>query len=73
MGYPADFFTVDLNDSSITGATPDSLLSCIVFGLARTAVREVFVGGKQIVSEGQHEAQVEIIEKFTALQAKLWS
>jgi formimidoylglutamate deiminase len=72
-GYAADFFTVDLNDASITGATPDNLLSCIVFGLARTAVREVFVGGKQIVSEGQHEAQPEIVEKFTALQHKLWS
>lgn len=72
-GRAADFFTVDLNDPSIAGATPDDLLSCIVFGLARTAVREVFVGGKQIISEGQHEAQRETIEKFTALQRKLWS
>jgi formimidoylglutamate deiminase len=72
-GYPADFFTVDLNDPSIAGATPDDLLSCIVFGLARTAVREVFVGGKQIISEGQHEAQRETVEKFAALQRRLWS
>jgi formimidoylglutamate deiminase len=72
-GYAADFFTVDLADPSIAGATPDDLLSCIVFGLARTAVREVFVGGKQIISEGQHEAQRETIERFTALQRKLWS
>jgi formimidoylglutamate deiminase len=72
-GFPADFFTVDLNDSSIAGASVDDLLSCIVFGLARTAIREVFVGGKQIVSEGQHDAQPETIENFTALQRKLWS
>jgi formimidoylglutamate deiminase len=72
-GGAADFFTVDLNDVVIAGATPDDLLSSIVFGLARTAIREVFVGGKQIISEGQHLAQPEIVEKFKALQRKLWS
>ena len=70
--FPADFFTVDLNDPSIAGATQDDLLSCIVFGLARSAVREVFVGGKQIVSDGQHKAQPETVEKFAALQRSLW-
>jgi formimidoylglutamate deiminase len=73
VGSPADFFTVDLNDPSIAGATPDDLLACIVFGLSRTAVREVYVGGKRIVTEGQHEAQGEIIERFAALQRVLWS
>jgi formimidoylglutamate deiminase len=72
-GFPADFFTVDLHDPSIAGATPEDLLSCIVFGLARTAIRDVFVGGKQIVSDGQHRAAAEIVEKFTLLQRKLWS
>jgi formimidoylglutamate deiminase len=72
-GHAADFFTVDLDDPSIAGATPEDLLSSIVFGLARTAVREVFVGGKQIISEGQHKAQRETVEKFAALQRRLWS
>jgi formimidoylglutamate deiminase len=72
-GHPADFFTVDLNDASIAGATPETLLACIVFGLARTGVREVFVGGKQIVVEGQHQAQHETAERFIALQRRLWS
>lgn len=53
-GSPADFFTVDLNDLSIAGATSDSLLTNIVFSLSRTAVRDVFVGGKQIVKNGGH-------------------
>jgi formimidoylglutamate deiminase len=72
-GLQADFFTVALDDPSIAGATSDDLLSAIIFGLARTAVRDVFVGGKQIVSCGQHRAQSETIEKFTALQRRLWS
>jgi formimidoylglutamate deiminase len=53
-GSPADFFTVDLDDLSIAGATPDSLLTNIVFSLSRTAVRDVVVGGKQIVDNRRH-------------------
>jgi formimidoylglutamate deiminase len=53
-GSPADFFTVGLDDLSIAGATPDSLLTNIVFSLSRTAVRDVVVGGKQIVENGRH-------------------
>ena len=71
-GRPADFFTVDLDDASIAGASSDDLLACIVFSLARTALREVFVGGRAVVEEGRHRAQVEIVENFAALQLKLW-
>ena len=71
-GRPADFFTVDLDDPSIAGASPDVLLSCLVFSLARTAVREVFVGGQRVVEEGRHRAQGEIVENFITLQSRLW-
>jgi len=53
-GAPADFFTVDLNDPSIAGAPIDDLLANIVFSLARTAVRDVVVGGRRIVEDGNH-------------------
>jgi formimidoylglutamate deiminase len=55
-GAPADFFTVDLNDLSIAGSSPDDLLTNIVFSLARTAVRDVVVAGKRIVEDGKHQA-----------------
>jgi len=55
-GAPADFFTVDLNDLSIAGSSVDDLLTNIVFSLARTAVRDVVVGGKRIVEDGKHQA-----------------
>jgi formimidoylglutamate deiminase len=71
-GRPADFFTVDLNDPSIAGASSDDLLSNIVFSLARTAVKDVFVAGKPIVEGGIHQNRPEIVERFTALQSKLW-
>lgn len=69
----ADFFTVDLNDASIAGASADDLLPNIVFSLSRTAVKDVVVGGKQIVEDGRHGQQEEIVERFKALQNRLWS
>jgi len=73
VGRPADFFTVDLNDPSIAGSTETNLLSGIVFSLSRTAVRDVVVGGKRIVEDGRHPEQDEIVERFKALQKRLWN
>jgi formimidoylglutamate deiminase len=73
VGKPADFFTVDLRDPSVAGASPDDLLANIVFASTRVAVREVVIGGKPIVSEGQHLIQEEVIERFNDLQKRLWS
>lgn len=70
---PADFFTVDLDDPSIAGASEDDLLAAIVFGLSRTAVQDVVVAGRQIVSDGRHKDQDEIVGRFIQLQRKLWS
>ena len=72
-GRPADFFTVALDDPSIAGASPDDLLSSIVFASTRAAVREVVVGGKPIVSEGQHLIQDDVVERFNELQKRLWN
>lgn len=69
----ADFFTVDLDDPSIAGASPDDLLAGVVFSLSKTAVKDVVVGGKQIVQDGRHAQQEEIVERFTKLQKRLWN
>ncbi|HVG31024.1 MAG TPA: formimidoylglutamate deiminase [Pyrinomonadaceae bacterium] len=71
-GLAADFFTVDLDDPSIAGAGAHDLLACVVFSLARAAVREVCVGGRLVVEDGRHPAQGEIVTRFTALQRRLW-
>ena len=63
-GAPADFFTVDLDDPSIAGSSPDDLLANIVFSLSRSAVRDVVVGGKLIVEDGRHRDQEAIIDEF---------
>jgi formimidoylglutamate deiminase len=72
-GGAGDFFTVNLDDPTIAGTSQDDLLPAIVFSASRAAISEVFVGGKQIVSEGRHTDQEEVVAKFKALQRKLWS
>ncbi len=71
-GRLADFFTVDLNDPSIAGAGQESLLTNIVFAAERGAIREVFVGGRQVVQDGRHPLQEEIVAQFSEVQRKLW-
>jgi len=63
-GVPADFFTVDLEDPSIAGASPDNLLANIVFSLSRSAIRDVVVSGKRIVEEGRHTDQEAIVNRY---------
>jgi len=72
VGKPADFFTIDLNDPAIAGASQDDLLASIVFSASRAAIREVVIGGRPIVSEGQHLIQEEVVERFIDLQRRLW-
>lgn len=72
-GRPADFFSVDLNDPSLAGATEESLLSHIVFAMARTAVRDVCVGGEFVIRGGRHAQGQNIVRQFAAVQRELWS
>ena len=72
-GALADFFTVDLNDPFIAGASRDDLLANIVFSMSRSAIKDVVVGGQQIIEGGRHLDQDEITGKFNDLQARLWN
>ncbi|HLH42445.1 MAG TPA: formimidoylglutamate deiminase [Bryobacteraceae bacterium] len=72
-GLAADFFTVALDDLSIAGAGPDSLLAHIVFSAGRSAVRDVFVAGRPVLEDGHHPLRHEIVRRFQDLQRRLWS
>jgi formimidoylglutamate deiminase len=61
LGVPEgvdDYFTVDPRDPALVGSTPN------VFGLTKSAVRDVAVGGEFIVRDGRHPLQDEIIDDF---------
>lgn len=72
IGLAADFFTIDLDDLSIAGAEPASLLNNIVFSLERTAIRDVVVGGEFVVRDRKHVLAGEIVREFADVQRSLW-
>jgi formimidoylglutamate deiminase len=72
-GALADGFTVDLADLSIAGHSPDDLLPILVFSLPRSAIRDVLVGGRRVVSEQQHPLRDEIVARYREVYARVWN
>ena len=75
IGQHADFFTVDLNDFSILGLSEsdldaESIAAQIVFGLSKSAVRDVAVAGRVILCDGQHAEQEAIRSRYRAVQLR---
>lgn len=73
VGLPADLLSFDLDDPSICGAGPDTLLSTLVFSAERTALTDVWANGRKIVSEGRHFAQEAAVSKFREVMDRLWA
>jgi formimidoylglutamate deiminase len=75
-GEPADFLCVDLEDPSVAGASEGDLLPAVVFSAARTAVRDVVVGGDAIVTDGEvspgRTGAREVARDFARTMKKLW-
>jgi formimidoylglutamate deiminase len=71
-GSLADAFTIDLDDISIAGHSPESLLPMLVFAMDRTAIRDVLVGGKWVVRERQHTLHAEIIARYQQVHTRVW-
>lgn len=73
LNSPADFFTIDLDDPSVAGASSNDLLSGVVFSAGRAAIKDVVVAGNRIVEDGKHAAQEDVVLAFASLQKKLWA
>jgi formimidoylglutamate deiminase len=71
-GQLADGFTVELDEVSIAGASAESLLPMMVFSLGRSAIRDVIVDGKMVVTGGQHPLQGEIVAKYLEVHERVW-
>ena len=76
VGKLADFFTVDLNDVSMAGSLAgnpeEDLLPMIVFGLHRSAIADVAVGGRFILRDHRHPLQEEILNEYQEVARKVW-
>lgn len=72
VGRFADGFTVDLNDLSIAGNSAEDLLPIVVFGMNRTALRDVMVGGRMVLQDGSHSLEEEIVARYAEVHRKVW-
>ncbi len=53
-GMRCDLVVLDDDDSKLIGRSGDALLDAAVFATPNRAVRDVFVGGNRVVTEGRH-------------------
>jgi formimidoylglutamate deiminase len=75
-GEPADFVLVDLDDPSLAGAAPDSLLAALVFGGSVRAIRATYVAGEPVVEDGRaapgRAPEERVLSDFRAVMRRLW-
>jgi formimidoylglutamate deiminase len=71
-GQRADLVVIDPDAPNIDPGNPDQLLSSLVFcEHGNNPVRDVFVGGRQVIDNGQHALQVEALHGYRATLADL--
>ncbi len=72
QGWAADLVVLDAAAPSLCGASAESLAAHVVVAGSPRLVRDVYVGGRQVVRAGRHEKQDEILRDFAELQGRLW-
>ncbi|MDH4570284.1 formimidoylglutamate deiminase [Pseudomonas sp. BN414] len=67
VGKRADWLVLDGNDPYLATAEGDALLNRWLFAGGDRQVRDVMVGGKWVVRDGQHAAEVETAKAFAGV------
>ncbi len=65
-GACADFVVLDKDSPALYGRQEDALLDAAVFAGNRNVVSSVWVGGKEVVSEGRHPMRERIFARYKA-------
>lgn len=71
VGKRADFVVLDTDHPLLYERSGDELLDSWIFSGNNNTVRDVYVGGKHIIKDGQHEQQSEIAERFKSTLKRL--
>jgi formimidoylglutamate deiminase len=70
-GTRADFLVLDDQAPELTGATPADVIDRWIFSGNRNLVRDVHVGGHQVVSNGRHRDRDAIAARYRRTLARL--
>lgn len=68
-----DYLLLDGNALALAGVNDATLYDRLVFGGNRSLVKDVFVAGKQVVSEGRHPARKSIAANYSKVLNELLS
>ena len=66
-GCRADWLVLDPHDPSMAGTRVDNVLDRLVFSSARSAIRDVVVGGRRVVQNRRHA-----LEDASAIEFEAW-
>jgi formimidoylglutamate deiminase len=70
-GRRADLVVLNVADPALSGQAADDVLDAAIFGPCRNPVRDVMAGGKWIVRDGRHIAEVEVLARYRAALARV--
>ncbi|MGH6932920.1 MAG: formimidoylglutamate deiminase [Dongiaceae bacterium] len=70
-GYRADLVVLDGEQPNLLGKVGDTLLDAFVFAGNQNPVRDVMVGGKWVVAEGEHMAEHAVLARYRAAMTEL--
>jgi formimidoylglutamate deiminase len=71
VGRRADWLVLDTTHPSMVGGTTESSLDHLVFAGGRAAIRDVMVGGRWVVKDGRHAAEMPLRPEFSELMVRL--
>jgi len=64
VGNAADIVILDLDHPALIGREREDIIDSFIFAGGNAAVRDVFVSGRQVVSEGHHIDETSAYERF---------
>jgi formimidoylglutamate deiminase len=70
-GERADFVVIDADAPFVCGRRPEVLLDAIVFGGNASPIRDVFVGGRQVIAGGRHADEGSVLVAYRAAAERL--
>jgi formimidoylglutamate deiminase len=71
VGCRADFVVLDGDHPGFAGAQDDQWLDAYVFALGKSAIKDVIVGGRCVVTNGRHHDHGAIAERYAKTMRRL--
>jgi formimidoylglutamate deiminase len=71
VGSRADWLVLDGTHPRMAGASADTALDHLLFAGGDAAIRDVMVGGRWVVRDGRHAAELPLRKEFTELMSRL--